>query len=108
MGKRRDDEVDVGEELKRAASTCRKLAGLLGARVEKITAAGATIGTEAEAKQLLGSLQAHQRAIQTVLEWESRLGQQIAERDRARNGELDLEEARREIMGELSRLAERA
>lgn len=106
MGKRGDEADRVGDLLSRAETTCRRLSEALTRMIEAFASDFDNKG-DGDAKSIVAALQAHQKALQTVLDYEVRLEQHIAERNGAGTGEIDVESARREVLGQLSRLAER-
>jgi hypothetical protein len=80
----------------------RASAGLL-AELDRL---GKELASEEAGKRLLALIAMHQKALHTVLEFEKSLEKRIAERIGRRRGELDVEAARREVLGKLSRLAD--
>ena len=68
---------------------------------DQITALKARIGQAAECKDLKESIEAHRRALQTVLDHEGKLGRRSLERAGGA-GTLDLDAARAEIVARLS------
>lgn len=58
-----------------------------------------------EARELVNLVVAYQKAMQTVLDFEKNLGSQTQDGAGDGAGEIDLDGARREVLGKLARLA---
>lgn len=87
----------------RAKDTCAAMGRVLQATLDHLTESPPA--SAAEAKDLVTLVVAYQKALQTVLDFEKSLEQQTS-RGPDESG-IDLDGARREVLGKLARLAER-
>ena len=86
------------EALRNARSNYRRIAEILVGEIRRL---GDGID---DAKERFSLIQMHQKTLQTLIDFESRIEKQIAERIGLRRGDIDLDRARREILGKLARL----
>ncbi len=91
------------QALRDARATYRALSELLGAEVRALSRKVRGKGFE-EAQKLV---QAHQKSLSQLMEFEARVEKLIVERIGRGRGDLDLAAARGEILGKLARLASR-
>lgn len=100
----------TGAMVNRAKDTCTTMGKVLQATLDKLLEAPPA--TVAEARDLVGLLVAYQKALQTVLDFEKSLEQQTSPETEPGAGdgagEIDLDAARREVLGKLARLADGA
>jgi len=75
---------------------------LSGALIERITQLKQRLGEDPECKELMASLQAHYRSLQTVLDNEARIGKRTTARLDGAGVELDFAAARAEILARLA------
>ena len=103
MGERRAREGRSMALLRHARDIYRKASARL---LAELRALGEGLAGEEAGRRVLTLIALHQKALHMVLEFEERLEKRIAERIGRRRGELDVEAARREVLGKLDRLAD--
>ncbi|MBR28709.1 MAG: hypothetical protein CML46_17485 [Rhodobacteraceae bacterium] len=123
------EELTTGQLLQKARRTCMSVQITLMARVEALGWANADAVRadldESEAakasdiadkdraarqdglKLLQAEITSLQKSLDSIMDCERKLERIISERAGRRSGDVDLDAARREVLGELARLAER-
>ena len=87
------------ERLRHSIDLYRDLSGAL---IERITQLKQQRVADDECKELVGALQAHHRALQTVLDIEARIGKRSTTTHDGIGEALDLDAARAEILARLA------
>ena len=107
---REDELTDHDGMLQSARRLYLQLQGVLNRRAESLAMDRALCDDtrdEKRAKALIDEIRALQSALETCSRYEARIEAEIADRRGRGAGEMDLDAARREVLGALARLAER-
>lgn len=94
------DRMRDGDKLLDAVDLYRDLSGALRQRISLLKS---HVGEDPDCGEAVKALQSHQKALQTVLDIEERLGKRINAGGAGGSVELDLDAAREEILARLAR-----
>lgn len=94
------DRMRDGDKLLDAVDLYRDLSGALRQRISLLKS---HVGEDPDCGEAVKALQSHQKALQTVLDIEERLGKRTNAGGAGGSVELDLDAAREEILARLAR-----